>query len=232
MFPTPKHQSKLVRDLAVVFDWDGVIFDTAAMTKIRDRVIKKLGYSIHHIKSTSREAVESKEGYNYHLHAKLLIRDGSSDPAAIVKMVYDEIEKHPGTFIFPDARRIVSSLKRAGQNLDILTSGHKEFQEYKLLRSGLHSMFRNIHIVQSGPKVPQYKLGMLKKLVRAHGHIIFLDDRADTIETIWHSAALRGKVLPILVWRKKEGPPANLPMVQSLSWKGIQKIAIHNGFKP
>jgi hypothetical protein len=46
------------------------------------------------------------------------------------------------------------------------------------------------------------------------------------------SKALQGKVLPVLVWRKKEKPPHGLEVLKRLSLSGIEKIAIHNGFQP
>ncbi|OGY97749.1 MAG: hypothetical protein A2855_01725 [Candidatus Liptonbacteria bacterium RIFCSPHIGHO2_01_FULL_57_28] len=216
----------------IVFDWDGVVFDTMPIRKIRNKLLKKLGYSDDHIFKTSRKAVESRGGYNFYSHARLLMRSKPKDSRALANAIHEAVEKHPSTFVFPDARRTISILKRSKRHFDILTAGHAEFQEYKIMRSGLRSMFRSIHVVQSGPRVPHYKFGILKKLARSHKQVIFLDDRADTIRTIRRSFELRGKVLPVLVWRGKEQPPRGLPMLRRLSWKGIREIAIHNGFRP
>lgn len=216
----------------LVFDWDGVIFDTKLFGMVRNRVFKRFGYQDDRIRLTSQKAKESREGYNFHSHAKLLTRGAKHEHATIAKAIYDEIEKHPGTFVFADAKKILASLKKEKRHSDILTAGHKEFQEYKIIRSGLRHLFRNIHIAKTGPRVPQYKFSILRKLAADHDRLIFLDDRADTIEAIKRSTALRGRVLPILVWRGKEKPPTGLLMVRSLSWKDIQKIAIRNGFEP
>lgn len=213
-----------------VFDWDGVIFDTAHIKKIRLRVLKKLGYPEDHIATSVREAVESRAGYSFYEHSKILVRGYSHDPKKVSQAIHDAVDKHPGTFVFPDARRILGSLVKERHHFDILTAGHEEFQEYKIVRSGLRALFRNVHIVRPGPRVPHNKLAILKNLASSHGRAVFLDDRADTIEMVAKTPSLKGKVLPILVWRKKEKSPKGLHMVPALSWREIRKIAIHNGF--
>lgn len=218
--------------LLIVFDWDGVVFDSMPMRKIRAKVLKKLGYSEDRIKETSQKVVQTKSGYSFHDHAKLITKGNPHDPEEVAKMIYAAVDKHPSTFVFPDARQTISELKRAKIHFDILTAGHVEFQEYKIIRSGLHSLFRKVHIVQSGSRVPQVKLAVLKKLAREYGQVLFLDDRADTIETVAKARVAKGKVLPVLVWRKKEKPPKGMAVVRRLNWKEIQKIAIHNGFRP
>jgi FMN phosphatase YigB (HAD superfamily) len=219
-------------NILIVFDWDMVVFNTKILRQVRARALKEFKYSKEHILNTARAAVESRGGYSPHSHAQLLVRGFGHDPEVVAQAMYSAIDKHPRSFVFPDAMRTIESLKREKRHFDILTAGHTEFQEYKIVRSGLKPLFRNIHIVRPGPRVPANKINILKRLAKEHGQVVFLDDRADTIEMVKDHKSLQGKVLPILVLRKKEKPPRGVEVLRRLSLRGIEKIAIHNGFQP
>jgi phosphoglycolate phosphatase-like HAD superfamily hydrolase len=223
---------------AIVFDWDGVIFNSDALKKVQRQALQKFRYSKIFLEKTSLASAKLSGGYNPTVHVRLIAKHTDADAGQLAERMYQAIEKHPSDFIFTDATRILAVLKDTKCAMDILTSGNHEFQEYKIERSKLGGFFRQVHMVRADESIPARKLRVLKKLAQSHGSLIFLDDRADTIDMVRGEPSLHGKVLPILVWRHKSAPPKSLAraagprnMVRRLNWKEIQKIAIRHGFQ-
>ena len=215
----------------IVFDWDGVIFDTELFRKVVARALKRSGYADDLVTETFDAAAHGAPGYGALRHGRLLQREKLHSAEEIARIIYTAINKHRGNFVFADARRMLVQLKREKCSIDILTSGDREFQEFKIVRSKLRRIFRDIHVVEWGERVGEAKVQVLDNLLKSHERLYFLDDRPQNVVAVHKASNLRGRVLPVLVWREKGKPPAGLLVLRRLSWRELQKIAIRHPFR-
>jgi FMN phosphatase YigB (HAD superfamily) len=220
--------------VAIVFDWDDLVLDTAVIkNRIADSLAAK-GVSRELVLKTAAIAKDAK-GYHPKIHGRMIIKEAGKVPGGVEGIARLVLKHHASgakKLLFPDAVQTIRAAHKDGAPLYVLSAGHPITQNLKIGRSGLKRYFRKTHLVSvtgfdsAGATKAKVLLGIAKQ----HGKAIFLDDRPKTIEEIKRTKALKDRVLPILVWRKKEKPPEGLLTMRRLSWKQLQKIAIHNGF--
>lgn len=222
--------------LAIVFDWDDLILNTEVVkNRIGDSLAKR-GAPRELVLQTAAIAKDAK-GYHPLIHGRMIV-DQIGDVAGSAKDIAQIILGHHAAgakkLLFADAVRTVQAAHKAGVPLYVLSAGHPITQNLKINGSGLSHLFQKIHLVKitGMDSAGSTKAKVLSGIVRRHGKAIFLDDRPKTIEEVRRAKDLDGKVLPILVWRKKEKPIKGPVVMNRLSWSSLKKIAIHNGFQP
>lgn len=223
-------------ELAIVFDWDDLVLNTEVIkNKIADTLVAR-GLSRELILQTVAIAKDAK-GYHPLIHGRMIV-DRVGRIAGSAEDIARIIRAHHATgmkkLLFPDAVRTIRAAHKAGVPLYVLSAGHPIVQNPKIRGSGLAHHFRKIYIVSvtDVDSAGATKAKVLSDIARRHGQALFLDDKPKTIEAIRQTKKLKGKILPILVWRKKEKPPEGPLVMRRLSWAELKKIAIHNSFQP
>lgn len=223
--------------LAIVFDWDDVVFNTAAFKVGMANALARRGVSRDLVLETVGIA-KDKRGYNPLVHARMIAgkKSGSNareDVSRMEKLIWRTCRLLSKKLLFPDAVRTIRSARKERIPLHVLSAGWRRFQETKIFGSGLRRLFGDIRIVDVTDldAAATTKIKVLEGFARRHESIIFLDDRPKNISAVAKAPSLKGKVLPILVWRKAEKPPRGLAVVRRLNWREIRKIAIHSGFQ-
>jgi hypothetical protein len=224
------------KKLAIVFDWDDLVLNTQVIkNRIGDSLAKR-GAPRELVLRTAAIAKDAK-GYHPLIHGRMIV-DEIGNVAGSAEDIANIILGHHATgakkLLFPDAVRTIRAAYKAGIPLYVLSAGHPITQDLKINGSGLAHHFQKIHLVKitGMDSAGATKAKVLSGIVRRHGKAIFLDDRPKTIEEVRHTKNLKGRVLPILVWRKKEKPVKGPLVMSRLSWTSLKKIAIHNGFQP
>lgn len=219
--------------LAIVFDWDDVVFNTAAFKESLAAVLSKRGMPRKDVLGTVGIAKDA-HGYNPAIHARMIVDRVGGNERGISRLIWSECRSSADKLIFPDALQTLRDIHRNKVPMRVLSAGRKRFQRTRIYGSKLAHFFRGIHIVDvtSPDAAVSTKINVLARLTKSYEHIVFLDDRPKTIAGIYKDKDLQGKVLPILVWRKKGSPPGGLPVVRRLSWPGLKRIAIHKRLGP
>lgn len=217
----------------MVFDWDDVVFNTAAFKESMANALEEQGVPRRIVMKTFAIAKDA-HGYDPAIHAGMIIEEVGGSRTKITRMIWADCRSLAEKLLFPDAVKSILDIHKAGIPLYVLSAGRRQFQKARIFGSGLTHAFQDIHIVDvtSPDAAVATKAKILARLTKKHENLIFLDDRHKTIRGIQKTKELKNKVLPILVWRNKKKPPRGLVAVTRLSWQEIRKIAIHKGFGP
>ena len=210
---------------ALVFDWDDVVFRTAAFKENLAVQLAKKGISKKVVLETVSIAKDG-HGYNPAIHARMIVARSGGRAPAITKLIWSNCRLLEKRLLYPDAARAIRSAHRAKTPLYVLSAGRKQFQSIKIEGSGLAGFFLKIDIVDITDldAAAATKAKILESIARRHGKAVFLDDRHKTIAGIQAARRLKGKVLPLLVWRQKGRPPHGLQAMRRLNWQEIRKL--------
>lgn len=190
-----------------VFDWDDVISATDRLRELTYELLLLSGLDREQIRQAGKE-VRHGGGYHFHEHAKLLAKQYPEKEVALeaIRRIFDKARDHLGSVIYPDAEKFLHRVA-ARYPLAVITAGNTDFQQQKIHRSGLAHLFSHMLFVPESMKsheVPQSKSRALGQLLELYPTILYFDDRADTLATIYDQHKHHQRILPLRVMRNEK----------------------------
>lgn len=219
-------------NLAIVFDWDEVVFNTPEFKASLAAALAKRGISRKVVLETVGIAKDAR-GYNPAVHAQMIAKragrghSASGSASAMQRDIWYACRLLAKKLLFPDAVRTIRAAHRAKVPLYVLSAGRRRFQQAKIDGSGLKPLFKEIRIVDVTDldAAAETKIKVLESFARRHGRLLFLDDRPKNIAAVRAAPNLQGKVLPVLVWRQKRKPPRGMQTMRRLAWPEIKSFS-------
>ena len=191
-----------------VFDWDDVISHTNKLRELTLELFRLSGLPDEVINEATQK-VRNSGGYNFYHHAKLLSKAYPEKEvvlAAIVR-VFEKARDQLGRVVYPDAERFLQRLRGNNFPIAILTIGNPEFQQGKVARTGLASLFDHMVFLPAdrGESVaPEEKARVLGQFLEMYPSIVYFEDQPETIAAIHNHHGRHGRVVPVRVDRKLE----------------------------
>ena len=190
-----------------VFDWDDVISQT---DKLRELSIELLNLSKlpEPIIIATRDELLERGGYNFYRHAKLLAKRHPDYEVGLeaVMRIFEKARDRLGSAVYPDAERFLRRL-HGTYSLAIITIGDPEFQQGKVARTGLASLFDHM-VFLPAPRgeraAPEAKARVLGQFLEFYPRIFYFEDQPKTIAALHEKHGRHGRIVPIRVDRKLE----------------------------
>lgn len=167
--------------MRIVFDLDYTLLDTTKFKEALADAITSCGVSRQRYEETYSATVR-RDGktfdYDPEIQLEALIPDFPSlDARALAHLKIDDLLRHTERFLFPGAVELLRALRRAGNELILLTLGNESWQRAKVEHSGLAELFDKV--VTTG----KHKHAPLRDLVpEGERAIIVNDNGAETKE--------------------------------------------------
>ncbi|GEM_PF-912704 len=158
-----------------VFDLDYTLLDTK---RFKEDLSSVFGMSVEEFSESYFENFKSK-GLNYNLnkHLAILEKDGfiaSKEQAEEIKKRFKEFMKNIDEYLFPEAEKIIKSLKERGNELALATFGDTEWQRLKINSLKLKKYFDKVIYEDKSKKENKE----LKALGNLGEKIIIINDNA------------------------------------------------------
>lgn len=158
-----------------IFDFDDVLFNNAKFKEHMFEIITKTGISEEEAWAYYNE-VREKEFSLKTFIAVLL--DRKNIIGINPKDIYDKIVTESDSFINKELIEIVKKIRK--ENCFIVTNGDKEFQQDKIDKSGIFSLFFKIYIISESKKEIVYNVCNEYK----NEEVIFIEDKEKFIKDI------------------------------------------------
>jgi len=158
-----------------IFDLDYTLLDT---NKFKKNLSSVFGMSAADFNESCFKYFKSKGvNYNPDKHLVLLEEDGffaDKEQAAAIREKLNEFMENIDEYLFPEAEKIVKSLKKRGDKLALATFGNAEWQKLKINALKLKKYFDDIIYEDKNKKENKE----LKALKRNNEKIILINDNA------------------------------------------------------
>jgi len=188
-----------------VFDWDEVISHTDRLRDLTQELFSLIDLPSEGVAEVANRVVETG-GYNFNRHAHELAKLYPEKEISLFKLQqsYDLARDHLGSVIYPDAERFLRRLY-GRYPMAVLTVGDPEFQQQKVYRSGLTSLFSQMIFLPTYTRgegdAPKSKSRALGQLLELYPSILYFEDRADTIGRIYDEHKHHNRIIPLRVSR-------------------------------
>lgn len=165
-----------MKQIPLVIDFDGTMFDTAGFKEEIFRAFSVSGYDLEDIRSTFiAECMDYKYSPEQQFKRLLEIKHSNEKlVGARIANLYKSVRK----FVYPDSESFLKMVDRTKYGVNLLTLGNVDFQMRKAKESGLLGYFDNIYICT------EQKWDFIINLVEPRDYFIMIDDRADTLNNI------------------------------------------------
>lgn len=189
------------------FDWDDVLHNTAEMRDFESTLFGLAGVPPE---ATAAAAFRVRMSGSFSL-PRLIGEIGSYYPAVLaaaptLQRVYHDTWEQRGSLVFPDAEKFIQKLYGRFP-LAIITIGDAEFQQRKVYRSGLGSLFNHMMFLAPQKNVAiagQEKARAIGQLLELYPSVIYFDDRQEIISAVHDEHSKHGRVIPFRVERRNE----------------------------
>lgn len=216
---------------AFIFDFDGVIADTARLKGIIFETVAQEGLTLGEIESVY-EAVKRERGGQDPAEFSHRLGQGDELLSGRILSAWMQGEKRITGLISQEMAALVHSLREAGYPTILLTAGRPEVQRRKVANAGMEEWAggpfdKVIYVEEDG--TGENKMGEIRKLLDQHAFLVLFDDQPYNIAP-FASIFPRDQVLPVFVRifadtrNASYVPPPGIPTLSSVRQLSMSHI--------
>ncbi len=185
---------------AFVFDFDGVIADTARLKEAIFETVAQEGFAKEEIESVY-EAVKRERGGQDPVEFSRRLAGDEGQISERVLSAWMAGEKRITEMVSQEMVTLVRSLREAGYPTILLTAGRPEVQQRKVTNAGMEEgtggpFDKVIYVEEDG--AGENKMDEIRKLLDEHAFLVLFDDQPYNIAP-FASNFPRDRVLPVFV---------------------------------